>query len=65
MIKILKNSIHIPFLIACTCLLSLIACNAKQPSNDETPSQLKGNYLAYLSSLKLPEELTFVEKKYH
>lgn len=63
MIKILKNSIHIPFLIACTCLLSLIACNAKQPSNDETPSQLKGNYLAYLSSLKLPEELTFCGEK--
>ncbi len=63
MIKILKNSLHIPFLIACTCLLSLIACNAKQPSNDETPSQLKGNYLAYLSSLKLPEELTFCGEK--
>jgi hypothetical protein len=63
MIKKLKNSLHIPFLIGCTCLFSLIACNAKPPSNDEIPVQLKGNYLTYLSSLKLPDELTFCGEK--
>jgi hypothetical protein len=62
MIKIIKNSLYIPLLIASTCIFSLIACDAKQPSNDETPSNIKGNYLAYLS---YQMNLHFVERKYH